>query len=264
MHEREASAQGLPHVYRLIDLDEPGATAAGFPELLASAERLGFNGLNITYPCKQAVIPLLHELSKDAAELGAVNTVLLRDGRRIGHNTDWWGFAKAFKNELADVPLRNVLQLGSGGAGSAVAHALLTEGVVNLSIFDTDVVKARSLATALQKRFDRALVVAIASVDEAISTADGLVNTTPVGMEKLPGTPLQTNFLRPNLWVADVIYFPLETELLRKARLLGCRTMNGGGMAVHQAAEAFRLFTGLPADVARMQSHFRELCTTKA
>jgi shikimate dehydrogenase len=158
----------------------------------------------------------------------------------------------------------NVLQLGAGGAGSAVAYALLTAGVQNLSIFDTDDVKARGLATAVQNRFDRAQVVSVASVDDAVGSADGLVNTTPVGMANLPGMPLQANFLRPSLWVADVICFPLETELLRKARLLGCRTMNGGGMAVFQAVEAFRLFTGRPADATRVQRHFTELCAMKA
>jgi shikimate dehydrogenase len=264
MHEREASVLGLPYVYRLIDFDVLGLPAGKLSDVLASAEWMGFNGLNITYPCKQAVIPLLHDLSKEAAELGAVNTVLLRDGRRIGHNTDWWGFAEAFKRELPNVPLRHVLQLGAGGAGSAVAQALLTAGVQNLSIFDTDDLKARGLATALQSRFDRAHVAPVASPDAAIALVDGLVNTTPVGMTKLPGVPLRPELLRPDLWVADVIYFPHETELLRSARALGCRTMNGGGMAVFQAVEAFRLFTGRLADAERMQVHFAEMCAGTA
>lgn len=264
MHEREASAQGFPYVYRLIDLDELGLSADALPDLLASAERMGFSGLNITFPCKQAVIPLLHELSKEATDLGAANTVLFRDGRRIGHNTDWWGFAQAFTRELTGVPMGNVLQLGAGGAGSAVAQALLSAGVRSLFIFDTDAERARDLARALQSRFDRERVVAVAAVDEAMGSAEGLVNTTPVGMAKLPGMPLPARLLRPSLWVADVIYFPLETELLRTARSLGCRTMNGGGMAVFQAVEAFRLFTGCIADAGRMQCHFAELCATKA
>ena len=103
MHEQEGAAQGLRYVYRRIDLQALGLGAESLPELMTAAERTGFDGLNITFPCKQAVIPLLHELSEDAAALGAVNTVVLRDGRRIGHNTDASGFAEGFRRGLPDV-----------------------------------------------------------------------------------------------------------------------------------------------------------------
>lgn len=93
----------------------------------------------------------------------------------------------------------------------------------------------------------------------ALADADGLVNTTPVGMAKLPGTPLPVELLHASLWVAEIIYFPLETELLRAARRLGCRTLDGGSMAVFQAVKAFELFSGRPADAQRMQAHFASL-----
>src|SRR5215468_6643800 len=103
MHEREGDEQGMRYLYRLIDLEKLGVGAEALPELLSAAERMGFAGLNITHPCKQAVIPLLDELSPDASALGAVNTVVLKDGRRISHNTDWWGFAESFRRGLPDV-----------------------------------------------------------------------------------------------------------------------------------------------------------------
>jgi shikimate dehydrogenase len=256
LHEREGDAQGLRHLYRLIDLEALGLGAEALPDLLVAAERLGFAGLNVTYPCKQAVIPLLTELSADARALGAVNTVVLTDGRRVGHNTDWSGFAESFRRELSDAPRDRVVQFGAGGAGAAVAHALLTLGTGEVVLLDTDRRRAEDLAGALQERFGPGRARAHADPAEALAGARGLVNATPVGMAKHPGAPVPAHLLRPDLWVADVVYFPLETELLRSARARGCRTMAGGGMAVFQAAGAFRLFTGREPDAERMLRHF--------
>jgi shikimate dehydrogenase len=217
---------------------------------------MGFSGLNITYPCKQAVVPLLDQLSPDARALGAVNTVVLKDGQRVGHNTDCSGFAESFRRGLPDVRRDRVVQLGAGGAGAAVAHALLAEGVGRLAISDTDTPRAEALAADLTARFGAGRAVAVGDLVVEVAAADGLVNCTPVGMAKLPGTPLPVALLRPALWVAEIVYFPLETELLRAARAIGCRTLDGGGMAVFQAVGAFRLFTGLEPDAARMQRHF--------
>lgn len=256
LHEREAAEQGLRLTYRLIDIDVLRLGPEALPRLIEAAEWMGFAGLNITYPCKQAVVPLLHELSPDAAALGAVNTVVLRGGRRIGHNTDCSGFAESFRRGLPDVPRGRVVQLGAGGAGAAVAHALLAEGTGRLAIADTDAPRAASLADALSARFGRGRAVAALDVADEMAAADGLVNCTPVGMAKLPGTPLPITLLRPALWVAEIVYFPLETALLRAARAIGCRTLDGGGMAVFQAVGAFRLFTGREPDAARMLRHF--------
>lgn len=262
MHEREAAAQGLREIYRIIDLDKLGLGVEALPELLTAAERLGFNGLNITFPCKQAIIPLLHELSEDARALGAVNTVVLRDGRRLGHNTDCSGFAESSRRGLPDAPRRRVVQLGAGGAGAAVAHAALTLGTQQLSIFDTDTARAEQLVADLNARFGGGRARHATDLPAAMAEADGLINATPVGMTKLPGMPLPVSLLRPELWVADIVYFPLETELLRTARALGCRTLHGGGMAVFQAAGAFRLFTGIEPDPERMVQHFAAMQTT--
>ena len=257
MHEREGAAQGLRYTYKLIDLEALGLGLDALPELLAAAQRFGFAGLNITHPCKQAVIPLLDELSPDAEALGAVNTVVLRDGRRVGHNTDWWGFAESFRRGLPDARRGHVVQLGAGGAGSAVAHAALTLGVGRLTVVDTDSARAEQVAASLGERFGAGR--AVAGEAAAVADADGLINTTPVGRAMIPGTPVPPELLRPELWVAEIIYFPLETELLRHARALGCRTLDGGGMAVFQAVEAFRLFTGVTPDAERMRRHFASI-----
>jgi shikimate dehydrogenase len=259
MHEREGAELGLRYIYKLIDLDALHLGPEALPELVTAARRMGFAGLNVTYPCKQAVIPLLDELTPDAAALGAVNTVVFRDGRSVGHNTDWWGFAESFKRELADVARKRVVQFGAGGAGAAVAHALLTLGVEQLVIVDTDQERAARLAAELCGRFGAGRAAPVADLAEAVAGADGVVNTTPVGMAKYPGMALPAHLLHQGLWVADIVYFPLETELLRTARALGCRTMGGGGMAVFQAVGAFRLFTGVEPDPERMRRHFQSM-----
>jgi shikimate dehydrogenase len=255
-HEHEAAEQGLRCEYRLIDLEKLQVGAEALPDLLKEAESKGFAGLNITYPCKQSVLGLLHELSDDARAIGAVNTVVLSGGRRVGHNTDWWGFAESFRRGLPDVQMKRVVQLGAGGAGAAVAHAALTLAVRQLAIFDLDTARAQNLAADLCARFGAGRAVAGSDLAAAMATTDGLIHATPTGMVKHPGLPLPAELLRPALWVAEIVYFPLETELLRQARRLGCRTMNGSGMAVFQAVEAFRLFTGIAPDAERMQRHF--------
>ncbi|OEC34719.1 shikimate dehydrogenase [Pseudomonas cuatrocienegasensis] len=256
MHEREGDAQGMRYLYRLIDLDKLGLDSSALPQLLDAAQQMGFTGLNITFPCKQAIIPLLDELSAEARGIGAVNTVVFQDGKRIGHNTDCLGFAEGFRRGLNGVARRQVVQMGAGGAGAAVAHALLSEGVEQLHIFDVEPARAQALADNLNQHFSGARAQLGSDLAAAVTHADGLVNTTPMGMAKLPGTPVPKTLLHPALWVAEIVYFPLETELLRDARALGCRTLDGGNMAVFQAVKAFELFSGCEADADRMLEHF--------
>jgi shikimate dehydrogenase len=259
MHEREGERQGLRYVYKLIDLDRLGLDASALPELLVAAERLGFAGLNITHPCKQAVVAHLDRLAPAAAAIGAVNTVVFGPRGRVGHNTDSPGFAESFRREIPDARRELVLQVGAGGAGAAVAHALLGLGCRRLALFDADPGKAEALAASLAARFGAGLAQSIGDPAEVVRAADGLVNTTPVGMAKYPGLPIDGALLHPALWVADVVYFPIETELIGRARACGCRTLTGAGMAVFQAAEAFRLFTGVSPDPDRMLRHFDEI-----
>jgi shikimate dehydrogenase len=261
LHEREADRQGLRYLYRLIDIATLGVGPEAVGDLVRAARDVGFDGLNITHPCKQLVIGHLDELAPVAEALGAVNTVVFEDGRAIGHNTDVTGFAASFARGLADVSLERVVQLGAGGAGAAVAHAVLTLGAGHVTVVDAMPGRAADLAAALNRHFGdgRATAATPDALPALLARADGIVHATPTGMAAHPGLPFPAELLHPGLWVAEVVYRPLETELLRTARALGCATLDGGGMAVFQAADAFRLFTGREPDRARMLADIAEL-----
>lgn len=256
LHETEAAAQGFQCRYELIDLDQLGVGIDHLPALLADAERRGFSGLNVTYPCKQAVIPFLHELSPQARTIGAVNTVHFCKGRRIGYNTDAWGFEESFRRDMPGAALTTVAQVGAGGAGAATAFALLELGTRELRLVDIEFPRAELLAATLRSRFSDRDIRAWRHLEEAIGGADGVVNATPMGMTRHPGSAVPGQLLHPDLWVADIVYFPLNTALLQAARATGCRILDGGGMAVYQAVRAFEIFTGRAADSARMRKHF--------
>ena len=239
--------------------------AERLPALLDEAEQRGFSGLNITYPSKQAVIPLLDELAPEARALHSVNTVLFRDGRRIGHNTDWWGFAESFRRDMADVNTDHVVLVGAGGAGAAVGYAMLKLGSRELTVHDTDGSRSAALVAAAVRT-----VSAIASIGlcrdlpAALAKADGLIHATPTGMRKYPGMPVPAESLRPPLWVSEIVYVPLLTELVVTARKQGCRTLDGGGMAVFQGAMAFKLFFEVEPDIPRMLRRFHSRLATVA
>ena len=255
MHMEEGAANGLDYQYALYD----SGLMAGDPQigdLLAAAEARGLAGVNVTHPFKQAVTYHLDGLSEAATALQAVNTVVFRDGRRFGHNTDYWGFAESFRRVLGASAKDRVVLLGAGGAGVAVAHALLDNGVAHLAIYDRNGVAAESLVDGLSAHHGPGRVSVVEDLETALLRADGVVNATPVGMAAHPGSPIPAELIRADLWVADIIYFPLETELLATARARGCRTMDGSGMAVFQAARAFELFTGLRPDPTRMRATF--------
>ncbi|TDC91630.1 shikimate dehydrogenase [Saccharopolyspora aridisoli] len=254
LHEREAAELGLDYRYRRWDLDDLGEPPSAVGELLARARAEGYRGLNITHPCKQLVLDHLDEVDEDAAALGAVNTVVFDGPRAVGHNTDHSGFARSLRRGLPDAALDRVLLLGAGGAGAAVAHALLGLEAGEVRIVDLDAERAAALAASLPER-----AVTGGHLDDELEKADGLVHATPTGMAAHPGLPVPAALLRPEMWVADVVYRPLATGLVLAARQLGCRVLDGGGMAVFQAVDAFRLFTGLEPNAERMLRHFAEL-----
>ena len=263
MQEAEAAAQGLRAHYQLIDLDQAGVGVDALPGLIQAAKVMGYAGLNITYPCKQAVIPLLDGLSDEARAMGAVNTVVFHGGQAIGHNTDGSGWAWGFTRALPDADLSRVVLLGTGGAGSAIAHAVLGLGARQLMLVDTDGARAQALADSLNALYGAGRVSAGTDAAAVVPGATGLVHATPTGMAKLPGLPLDAALLRPSLWVAEVVYFPLETALLQAARAAGCPVSDGGGMAVGQAVGAFELFTGRAADEGRMRAHFLDMVAAR-
>src|SRR4051794_3268292 len=259
LHEHEASCLGLAYAYRVLDIEELGVDPEDVGALLEQAREAGFDGLNVTHPCKQLVIEHLDALTDEAAALGAVNTVVLRDGRAVGDNTDGTGFAESFRRGLPDAALDRALLIGAGGAGAAVAHALLGLGCGELAVLDTDGERAAGLVAALRERFGTGRASVAEELERALPHVDGVINATPTGMVGHGGTPVPKRLLRPELWVADVVYRPLETELLRDARAAGCRTLDGGGMVVLQAAGSFERFTGHAADRDRMLRHFATL-----
>lgn len=261
LHEREADALGLSYSYQLIDIDALGLDAADAGRLLGEAQRMGFRGVNVTHPCKQVVIPHLDELAPAAAALGAVNTVVFADRRSIGYNTDQPAFKESLVAGLPGEDMYDVVVLGAGGAGAAVANAVLELGTAQLSIVDTEGDRAVRLAESLSTRFPQAIIrgLGTAGLADALDGADGLVHATPTGMANHPGIPLDPETLQARTWVADIVYRPLNTELLRVARRRGCKTVDGSGMAVLQAALSFALFTGIAPERERMFSEFATL-----
>lgn len=259
LHEDALTAAGMHGHYHLMDLDRlPGRRLA---DLLSAARTAGFAGVNITYPCKQSVMPLLDEVSPEARQIGAVNTVTIAgDGRTKGYNTDRIGFKRAFEETLGKDAAcgKSVLLVGAGGAGRAVAYALMDVGIQTLLIHDMDSAQASRLTAALIAHFGLGRIRIEIEAKAAISKVNGVVNATPVGMAGIPGIPIPIDTITANHWVADAIYTPLETELIKNARAKGARVMGGAGMCVHQAAETFRLFTGLAPDIRRMHRVFAE------
>jgi shikimate dehydrogenase len=264
MQEEEARAQGLRLHYQLIDLDKSGQGTEALPTLIAAAKTMGFAGLNITYPCKQAVIPLLDDLSDEARAMGAVNTVVFSGGQTIGHNTDGSGWRWGFERTLPNADLSRVVLLGAGGAGSAIAHSICRMQAEELVVVDSDRARADALAAELNRQYGGARASGSTDAAAALHGATGLVHATPTGMDKLPGLPLKAELLRHALFVSEIVYFPLETALLKAASALGCRVVDGGTMAVGQAIGAFEHFTGLAADPARVDAHFRRLISQGA
>jgi shikimate dehydrogenase len=263
LHEAEADALGLRYLYRVLDLDH---LRMPIGEVLRVTRLAGYDALNVTHPVKQAVLPHLDDLSPDAAALGAVNTVVFAGGRAVGHNTDLTGFSRAVSTGLPGAAMDLVVLLGAGGAGAAVGHALLSLGAGTLRVFDLDPTRSGRLAATLASRFgaDRAVAGRLDDLTGALRHADGLVHATPTGMVGHPGLPVSEDLLRPDLWVTDIVYRPLDTDLVRAARARGCPVLDGGRMAVLQAADTFRIVTGREPDPDRMLRHFDSLARTPA
>ena len=256
MHEAEGARLGLEYGFGLLDFDQLDLSEDTLPEVVRAAARHGLAGLNVTHPFKQSIVACLDALAPEAAAIGAVNSVVFQDGRAVGHNTDCWGFAESFRRGMPGAALNRVLLIGAGGAGMAVGRALLELGAAEVAIHDLEAGRAATLAQSLSSQSGRPCAASATDLAAAMRSADGLVNTTPVGMAKYPGMPVPEAALRRALWVADVVYFPAETALLRAAAARGSRTLPGRGMAIFQAVQAFELFTGVAPDAAEMARHF--------
>lgn len=257
MFEQASASVGIKGHYHLMDLDQlPGRT---LEDLLQACRTGGFRGVNITYPCKEAVLPLLDEVSPEAGQIGAVNTVVISpEGRTAGYNTDRIGFRKAFEEQLGAEAIgkKTAILVGAGGAGRAVAFALLDLGARTLLVHDARPQAAEALVEALRRFAGPERASTVPDVEAALAQSSGIVNATPVGMLGIPGNPLPTDAITGNHWVADVIYTPLETECLKLSRARSAKVMGGAGMCVHQAAETFRLFTERAPDTRQLRAIF--------
>ncbi|MBU8807368.1 shikimate dehydrogenase [Mycolicibacterium goodii] len=261
LHMAEARYHDLEYLYRTIDLSEHGIAPHRIGEVIDWARTLGYDALNITHPCKRLVIEHLDDIDNVADEVGAVNTVIFDGTRTVGYNTDTTGFALGFRDGLPDAATGHVVLIGAGGAGAAVGDALLRVGADHLTVVDVDVDRASALAHELAARRPATRVEASSpeKLTVLLPNSDGVVHCTPTGMAEHPGLPFAAELLHPGLWVADIVYRPLDTALLKAARRAGCRTCDGGHMAVYQATEAFELITGVTPDTQRMSRHFRNL-----
>lgn len=256
MHEAAGEAVGLDVRYHLIDTDVLGLGAADLRQLLEGVRRLGFAGVNVTHPFKEAVVPLLDGLEGAARRVGAVNTVVVRDGRLIGHNTDYSGFIAAWRREFGDRRAGRAALIGAGGVGRAMTHGLTSLGLDELRIFDVESARARALAADLTAAYPGLRVEAAADVAAALEGAEGAVNATPIGTYAYPGQPVADEHLRGLGWVADAIYTPVETRFIAAARRAGAAVLTGRELAIGQAIDAFALFFGRPAPADVMRATF--------
>ena len=258
LHHDAFDAAGIDGFYHLMDVDQ--LPDRSLKQLLDAARTAGFAGTNVTFPFKQEVMALLDAIDDEARQIGAINTVTFGpDGRTTGYNTDRRGFRLSFEEGLGKAAAdgKTVVQVGAGGAGRAVAFALMDLGVANLVLHDRDPKQSQTLLADLATHYDAGRCRISTDLAAEVAAADGVTNATPVGMHGIPGNPVPAP-LHKGQWAADCIYSPIETAFIKAAAAKGARVLTGGGMCVHQAAEAFRLFTGIEPDTARMHRTFAE------
>jgi shikimate dehydrogenase len=241
--------------YELWETDE-----AGLPQIIGSLRAPEKLGANVTIPYKEKALFLLDELDELARRIGAVNTIVNRDGRLIGHNTDGIGFIKALRQDGGFEPQgKRAVILGGGGTARAVGYALVDAGVASLAIINRTTERGEALASSLGSYSGE--VFASTWKDgrtlRALAECDLLVNCTSVGMKNSESEnqlPIDARLIPTRALVYDVVYNPVETPLIAAARQAGARTMGGLSMLVYQGAESFELWTGKPAPVDIMMS----------
>lgn len=249
---------GLDYAYMAFDIREDEAEAA-----VQAMRLLKVRGFNVTMPCKNVVAGLVDELSPAARIIGAVNTVVNDQGRLVGHMTDGGGFVRNLREHGVDVKDKKIVLLGAGGAATAIAVECALQGARAISVFnakDPFLDRARTTAETLAVEVPGCQVKVICLEDQKalrdeIASGDILVNATSVGMKPREDATLieDVTMLRPGLVVADTVYNPLETKLMRQAREAGCQVIGGKGMLLWQGAIAFKLYTGLDMPVEEYQ-----------
>lgn len=253
MHNAAYAALGLDWCY--LPFPVPPER---LPEAIAGVRALGLVGVNVTVPHKQALLALMDELTPAAAAIGAANTVIARDGRLIGHNTDAAGFLRALREAGCEPAGITALVLGAGGAARAVVYALLEVGA-RVTVLNRTVARAETLARDLGRGADGEVLAAsldLAALRPLVPRARLVVNATSVGMWRAGvagASPWPEALPFPEDALAyDLVYNPRETAFMRQARAAGARAVNGVRMLVHQGAEAFERWTGVAAPVEVM------------
>lgn len=244
-------AQGLDYLYLPFRVLKEDLEIA-----LKGINALNFVGINVTLPHKTSILGLLDEVSAEARLIGAVNTVVFKEGRSLGYNTDGQGFLRSLLEEDKIDPFqKKVLILGSGGAARAVAVALALRGVKDLVIVNRTMEKAKNLVSELSEKIVgvnfRSLAFLPALLAEEISKVDLIINATSIGL-KTSEFPVKSEWFNSQQMVVDLVYYPLQTSFLQKAARGGAQTLTGVGMLVYQGVEAYRLWTGMEPPVELM------------
>lgn len=257
LHEAAGANLGMDIRYQLFDAEELNYGAEDLGDFLSVASRLGFFGLNITYPFKETILDYLGEKSPEVEQVGSSNTVAFRNGRLIGFNTDYTGFKSAWRDAFGTVRPGVVFMLGAGGVGKAIAHGLMELGAAEIRILDIDRKRCRSLVKALSTTNNSVLCKAVEDVSDGLDGAEGLINATPVGMHAYPGNPLNGCVPKGIQYAVDAIYTPLVTEFLASAMEQGAQVLTGQGLCIFQAASSFEIWFGRPAPIEIMVETFK-------
>jgi shikimate dehydrogenase len=244
--------------FKRLGMDACYVPFAVSPESLGDAARavlpLGLRGLNITVPHKEKVIAYLDDLSEEVRLIGAVNTIEVRDGRLIGHNTDGRGFLRALQADAGFRPKgKSILFIGSGGAARAVGFSLALSGAKKIAFRDVDATKADALAKDIRLKTGVDACTAGENLIAAAAEADCLINATPLGLKKGDPLPLPGDAVLKKHLVCDLVYNPHETTFLKAAKARGARRFHGLGMLLYQGVIAFEIWTGKKAPVAVMK-----------
>ncbi|MEK6692287.1 MAG: shikimate dehydrogenase [Nitrospirota bacterium] len=250
MHNAAFEAMGLDYCYIPFRVRPENLKTA-----INSIKALSLQGVNITIPHKEAIIPYLDELDREAELIGAVNTVLNKEKRLIGYNTDGRGFVRSLREDgRIDPRGKKIMIIGAGGAARAIAFTLAIEGAGKIFIKDIIEEKAKELSSAISNKIS-AEAIYIKDLKDRIGDVDILINATPLGMKKEDPLPVLPELLSQGLIVYDIVYNPPETPLLKEAKKRGAKTLGGLGMLLYQGALSFKIWTGQepPVDVMRKE-----------
>jgi shikimate dehydrogenase len=247
-------ALGLDWIYLPFEV-EP----ADLHNAITGIVALGFRGINLTIPHKQAVMEYLHDLSPEARIIGAVNTVDIRDGRLKGYNTDGKGFANSIKEENGvELAGESVFVMGAGGAGRAVAIQAALDGAAEISVCDREETRSQSLVADIAAAKGRSLANFVPferpAIRHAVQSCRVFVDATPLGLNPGDPTSIDADWLKPSTFVCDLVYHLPETPLLNAAKRRGCKTQNGLSMLLHQGGIAFQIWTGIPPPLNHMRA----------